>query len=213
MPAEPRLPDDLPARTEPGPPMRDEDLSQLTLDGAVWTALETSGLRLDEVLARRVELREGVLHDCRLSDVIFAECNLSTLELRGGSLRRVLVEGGRHTGLRIVEAELSDVVVRDCRMDLAAFQHATLERVAFERCDLRQSDFVAVRGRDLRFADCDLGEARFSRSELATSSFSRCRMEDLSGVESLRGTAMGLQEVLTLAPQLAATLGISLTDD
>jgi hypothetical protein len=61
---------------------------------------------------------------------------------------------------------------------------------------------MGLRG-DLRGAS--FVHAQFTRSELR-----RCRMDDIEGVEGLRGTAMELEQMLTLAPAFARALGVSL---
>jgi uncharacterized protein YjbI with pentapeptide repeats len=116
------------------------------------------------------------------------------------------------TGASLAESRLTDVLFEDCRVDLAAFTGATLERVTFEACRMTQSDLQEVAGESVRLRACDLSEcdltsARFKRSELR-----RCELDGLRGIERLRGVGVAWEDLVGLAPALAAALGIRLLD-
>ena len=129
------------------------------------------------------------------------------------SLTRVLVDGGRLTGLQIAETEMRDCAWQGCGADMASFRHAKLERATFQDCSLREADFMGLRGDWVRFHDCDLRGASFVHAQFTSSELLRCRMDDIEGVEGLRGTSMELEQMLTLAPALARALGVSLLDE
>jgi uncharacterized protein YjbI with pentapeptide repeats len=162
------------------------------------------------VVFRDAGFSGSVLVDPAFRDTVFERANLANATFRGGSLTRVLVAGGRLTGLQVAETEIHDVVWRACGADMATFRHARLERVTFEDCVLREADFTGVRGEWVRFHDCDLRGAGFSHAELTRSEFRRCRMDDIEGIEGLRGTAMELEQMLALAPAMARALGVRL---
>ena len=122
----------------------------------------------------------------------------------------MLVDGGRLTGLHVAETEIHDCVWRGCSADMATFRHAKLERTTFQDCSLREVDLMGMRGEWVRFHDCDLRGASFRHAELTHSEFRRCRLDDIEGIEGLRGTSMELEQMLTLAPALARALGVSL---
>jgi uncharacterized protein YjbI with pentapeptide repeats len=148
----------------------------------------------------------------RLVDVELSSCNLANVKARGASLVRCVLRGCRLTGASFAESRLTDVLFEDCRVDLAAFTGATLERVTFEGCRMTQADLQEVACESVRLLACDLGEcdltgARFKRSELR-----RCELDGLRGVERLRGVGVGWDDLVGLAPTLAAALGIRLLD-
>ncbi|MGH3138208.1 MAG: pentapeptide repeat-containing protein [Gaiellales bacterium] len=208
-PAEPRLPDDL--KVEPAGLVADGDeLAQTEILGAAWSDLHLAALHATEVVFRDAGFSGSVLVDPAFRDTVFERANLANATFRGGSLTRVLVAGGRLTGLQVAETEIHDVVWRACGADMATFRHARLERVTFEDCVLREADFTGVRGEWVRFHDCDLRGAGFSHAELTRSEFRRCRMDDIEGIEGLRGTAMELEQMLALAPAMARALGVRL---
>jgi uncharacterized protein YjbI with pentapeptide repeats len=134
---------------------------------------------------------------------------VSNAVIRGGSITRVLVDGGRLTGVQFAETTVRDTVWRNVSADLAALRFVKLVRMTFESCTLREADFTGTRCDWVRFHDCDLRGAIFSKARFANSEFRRCRLEGIEGVGNLGGTAMALDAVLALAPALANELGIA----
>jgi uncharacterized protein YjbI with pentapeptide repeats len=137
------------------------------------------------------------------------DVNVAGVVIQGGSLARVEIVRSRLTGITLAEAEVSDAVCRECAADMALLRHASLQRVTFDACTLRGADLMGARCDLVRFRDCDLTGASFAHARFSSSEFLRCRMDDVEGVEGLRGTSMEIEQMLTLAPAFAAALGIS----
>ncbi|MDX6521371.1 MAG: hypothetical protein QOG02_1156 [Gaiellales bacterium] len=212
FPEAPNLPPSLAPKSVSG--LTDgEEIVQGEIGGASWTGVQATGLRFDGVVVRDADLSGSTFIDCSFRDSVLENCNLANTTFRGGSFTRVAVDRGRLTGLNVVETELSDTTFRNCGAEMATFRHAALECVTLDGCVLRQCEFMAVRGDWVRFHDCDLTEASFRHAQLTSSEFRRCRMEDLEGIEGLRGTSMELEGMLALAPAFARTLGIGLLQD
>jgi uncharacterized protein YjbI with pentapeptide repeats len=93
------------------------------------------------------------------------------------------------------------------------FRGAELTEVTFDDCDLR----------DVDFAGATLTRSSFPGSRLARADFTRVTMDatDLRGAElgmiidagSLRGATVSTAQLVHLAPVLAETLGITVSDD
>jgi uncharacterized protein YjbI with pentapeptide repeats len=147
-----------------------------------------------------------------MRDAVLRDANLANATFRGGEWTRVLVNGGRLTGLQVAEATLRDVLWRRCGAEMAAFRHTHLTRVTFADCNLREADFTGVRAEHVRFLDCDLRGAAFHHAQMTSSELRRCRLGGIEGVEGLRGAAMELEQLLELAPTLAHALGIGLLE-
>jgi uncharacterized protein YjbI with pentapeptide repeats len=212
-PEPPRLPDVLTAKRPRRPIGDGEELAQREILEVTCVDAHVAALHATEVVFRDADLAGSVLGDPAFRDTVFENANLANTTLRGGSLTRVLVDGGRLTGLQVAETEVRDATWRACGAEMATFRHARLERVTFEDCVLREADFMGVRGDWVRFHDCDLRGASFRHANFTNSEFRRCRMEDIEGIEGLRGTSMDLEQMLTLAPALARALGVGLIVD
>jgi uncharacterized protein YjbI with pentapeptide repeats len=116
------------------------------------------------------------------------------------------------TGIVVPEAAVRDVTLRDCRIDLASFGRSRLERVTFEDCLLQQTDFLEARLDGVRFHRCDLTQADFRGARLTRCEFRSSTLAGLEGVECLRGAAMEWPDIVEMAGEFAAALGIAVLD-
>lgn len=206
-PAEPDLPPELEAYPGERRPDDGAELDAVEVPDAAWDGLHVTGLRLDGA-AIAGDLGGATFVDPGWRDVELRDANLANTTFHGGLVWRMRAIGGRLTGLRVTETELRDVTLRDASAPMAAFRHATLARVTFDGCILRQADFMGARCEDVRFHGCDLTGANFADAELDGAEFRRCVMDEIEGIDGLRGAAMELEQVMALAPAMAAALGI-----
>jgi uncharacterized protein YjbI with pentapeptide repeats len=169
-----------------------------TLEGARLVDADVGGRRFDRLW---------------LSDVEARGCDFANVRARGATLRRVAFRTCRLTGAVLVEARLEDVVFEDCRIDLASFGRAELRRVVFEECVLTGADFVDAELSSVRFRDCDLTDADVRDSRWRDCELRGCRITALSGVESLRGVRMPIDDVVASAAVFATALGIRVVED
>ena len=65
----------------------------------------------------------------------------------------------------------------------------------------------------MRLDGCDLAGATFTGAAFADSELRRCTLEDLHGVEGLRGAALEWPAIVGLAGTLAGALGLRVLDD
>lgn len=210
-PEAPRLSRDLEIRAVDGPLRDGDSFAGLALAGVAGTA-RVDGVECSDVVLRDPDLSRAELRDCAFRDAVFANPNLATTTIRGGSLTRVLVDGGRLTGLQVAAADLRDCLWRSCGADMATIRHTQLTHVTFDGCSLREADFSGMRGEHVRFVDCDLRGAAFHHTELARSEMRRCALDGIEGVSGLRGVALELDAIVGLAPVMAHALGIGLLE-
>ena len=77
---------------------------------------------------------------------------------------------------------------------------------------LERVDLAAARLPNLRIVDAVLHGCNLANVQARGASLVRCELRDLHGVERLRGVAIEWDDLLELAPALAAALGIGLLD-
>jgi uncharacterized protein YjbI with pentapeptide repeats len=181
--------------------------------GATCVGVHVAAVEATDVVFRGPDFTGSVLADLAFRDTILENASLANTTFRGGSFTRVVIDGGRLTGVQLAETEVRDCLWRGCGADMAAFRHAKLAHVTFEDCSLREADFTGVRGESVRFHDCDLRGATFGHAQFTSSEFRRCRMDDIEGIQGLRGTSLELEQLVTLAPALARALGLGLIAD
>ncbi|EFG65086.1 conserved hypothetical protein, partial [Streptomyces sp. SPB074] len=105
----------------------------------------------------------------------------------------VVVRGGKLDYLNLRGAKLKDVVFEACVLVEPDFAGAGLERVAFVDCVVKGADFHKV-----TLKDVDLRQA----AELGVA----------AGIGGLRGAAISPDQLIDLAPALAAELGMRVLD-
>ncbi len=167
---------------------------------------------------RRVRIRESELHGLVLEteraagldllDVVLHDCGLSNVDGRGGSIRRVEIERSRLVGFNLSEGKARDLRVTDSSLELASFALAGLQNVVFERVNLAEASFMETRMQGVQFIDCTLTGADFRGARLTRCVIRGSSLEDVLGVESLRGLQMPWSDVVASAGALAAALGI-----
>lgn len=117
--------------------------------------------------------------------------DLANQKLAGATLERCLLKDCRLTGIDLSSSRIRDVTFERCRMDLANLAFAKIDRTLL--------------------ADCVLTDAFLEDSDLQGVELRGCELRGVRATD-LRGTKMPLEDILGLAPALAAALGIALTD-
>jgi uncharacterized protein YjbI with pentapeptide repeats len=216
--------DPLPLPRHPAVPDHLEEIAPAELAGeAVLEQVALGDSDLSGAHAPGVAIREARLHATRLAGAELDGLELTDVELHGCDLAnlragpragwiRVRVTNCRMTGLTFTDGVLRDVSLHGCRIDLASFGGTRLQRVSFEQCDLSQTDFLEAELDGVRFTGCemiatDLRAAKLHRCELRSN-----RLEELRGVDRLRGAAMPWVDIVGGAGLWAQALGISVLE-
>ena len=187
----------------------------LVLEGALVQASDSN------VATERLDLLECELHgigfdsagrlELRLRDTILSDCDLSNLVAHeDAELLRVRVRQSRLIGTSLAGAKLRDVGFGDCMLSLGSFAFSELRDVVFERVNLREASFMEARLEGVSFIDCELDGADFRRAALRNCLIRGSSLQGVLGVDSLRGLTMPFDDVLASAAALAAALGIEI---
>ena len=186
----------------------------LVLDGALVERDGMEPVRADRVLVTESELR-GVAIDAddapglRLSDVILRACDLSNVEGREGSLRRVEIHGSRLVGFGLAGGTVQDARILGSSLALASLAFSKLKDVIFERVDLTEASFMEAHLERVLFVDCKLAGTDFRGVKLKACAIRGTSLEGILGVDCLRGVTMPWVDVIDSAGVLATALGIS----
>ncbi|HEX4658692.1 MAG TPA: pentapeptide repeat-containing protein, partial [Streptosporangiaceae bacterium] len=190
--------------------------------GTEYDGLHFDQLSLDEPRAAssrfiecaftKVSFQGGWLQRARFADVLLRDVRLIATGLAETQWADVALAGCMAAGVEAFGAKLRRVTLRGCKLDSVNFRGAELTEVTFDHCDLR----------DVDFAGATLARTAFPNSRLARTDFTRVTMDatDLRGAElgiivdatSLRGAIISTAQLVHLAPVLAETLGITVTD-
>ena len=158
---------------------------------------------LDGASLRRARIADSLLNDVHGATVDFADSTWRDCQVRGGRLGAVTLVGATWTGIRILGSH----------MGFLNLSGAQLQDVTFQGCEIGSLD---VRGADLRsvaFEDCRIDELDIAGATLTTVDLTGARLRTLVGVESLRGAIISHEQLIDLAPLLAAQVGLEVRAD
>lgn len=164
--------------------------------------------RLERCCIEGLTLRRARVADCQLADLYGASVDLSDStwrdsQMSGGRLGAMTLPGATWTGIRLEGIKLGFV-------NLAGAQ---LEDVVFEECEIGSLDARSAQLRSVAFVECTVGELNMAEATLSKLDLSGARLRALVGIESLRGAIVSHEQLIDLAPLLAAQLGVEVRGD
>ncbi|HTZ27016.1 MAG TPA: pentapeptide repeat-containing protein [Streptosporangiaceae bacterium] len=173
---------------------------------------QAASSRFIECAFTGVTFQGGRLPKAWLRDVLMRDVRLIATGLGESHWTDVTVAESVAAGTEVFGAELRRVTFRGCKLDSVNFRGSTLDEVTFAGCELR----------DVDFAGATLTRAAFPGSRLARTDFTKVTMDktDLRGAElgiiigpdSLRDAIVSTGQLVYLAPVLAETMGITVSD-
>lgn len=174
---------------------------ELDLEGAetlVISASQLDGVRFRLGADTRVRIRRSELANCDFGPA--ALDSVLTSRLRACNLRGA-----------VFAHAVRDLVVESCQLSHAYLGAATLERVVFDACVLRETDFYRATLADVAFERCEMDAVNLDgttcdRVDLRGTSL------DLVGIRDLTGCLVTIDQVQTLALQLADVVGLAIED-
>lgn len=118
----------------------------------------------------------------------------------------------RLTGLSLAGCTLQDVTFTDCLLDMANLRFTNFKRVGFTRCRLIGADFSNAMLNEVTFDDCTLDEATFAHARSEVVLVDGGSIAGIKGLDGLRGASIRHDQVVDLAREMAAALGLQLVD-
>jgi uncharacterized protein YjbI with pentapeptide repeats len=149
----------------------------------------------------------------RITDTVFERCDLAAAVLDHAVLTRVAFDDCRLSGADLSGSRLVDIGFRECRLADASLRMTSASRVRFENCDLGRLDLYAAQLAGAYFFDSDLTGAELSQATLTGARLHGSSFDNLRGAEALRGTTISSAQILPVALQVLAVLGITVDDE
>lgn len=158
---------------------------------------------LDGASLRRSRIAECLLSDVHATTVDFADSTWRDSRMAGGRLGAVTMVGATWTGVR----------VRGSHFGFLNVAGAHLQDVLFEGCEIGSLDARGAELQSVVFVDCRVDELNVAGATLSKVDLSGATLRTLVGVESLRGAIISHEQLVDLAPLLAAQVGLEVHDD
>ncbi len=170
------------------------------------------------------ELLDVILSGCDLTGAVVAQANLRAVELlnsRAAELNaptlRAVDSVWRRSELsrsRIGAGELygsswEESAVTGCKFGYLNLRGARLADVSFTGCSFEDLDLVDATLERVAFTDCTVGTLTLRGATLSHVDLRGLRIDAIDGVAGLTGAAISQEQLLDLAPALAAHLGLA----
>ena len=187
-------------------------------DAVHFTGLDFRGQAADDAafLGCRLERcgLDGVsMRRARVSESLLDELHATSLDMADSVWRDSLLTVRRIGALLAIGATWSSVRVRGGRLDLVDLSGAKLTGVAFDGCAIGELDLGTVEARDLTLGGCEIELLDVSGARLVRADLSGAEIGAVKGVDGLRGATITPAQLVELAPQMAAHLGIKVRGD
>jgi uncharacterized protein YjbI with pentapeptide repeats len=111
-----------------------------------------------------------------------------------------------------------DPVISGCRLTGASFVGSEVVRArvsdtVFQRCDLSRADLYGAQLGGAYLFNCSLTEAEMSKAILKDARLHGSTFDGIKGADALRGCTIGSAQVMPVAYQLLAVMGITVDDE
>ncbi|WP_182376621.1 pentapeptide repeat-containing protein [Nocardioides sp. WS12] len=172
-------------------------VTRLKLGGALVT---TS--RFEDVNADETDLKGARLHEVELDRV-----NLPVVRAARSQWRDVKVNG-RLGSLEAYEAQWKSVHFVGCKLSFVNLRGAELMDVAFTDCTIDELDLISASARRVRFENTRIGSLNVRQAKLQDVDLRGATLTSIDGLADLRGATISHEQLVTIAPLLAASIGL-----
>lgn len=205
----------LPALTRwPAPLLEDhgdyEALELVERDVAGQSAVSASfmGCRIERSRLDDLDLRRA-----RITDSLLADIDATSLNAGDGTWRETLVTGGRIGALTASSASWSGVRLRGIKLDFLDLNGAKVSNTVIEDCVIGELELAEADLRQVRFPGSSIGILGSAGARLTDVDLSGARLRTIGSIAGLRGATLSADQLIDLAPLLAAHVGIRIRND
>lgn len=170
--------------------------------------LQAKGLILDEVKLDKVNALQASLEKLQLSDGSVKGCDWSGAMCADGSFIRVVFAQCRMGGWDVSKSFFKDITVKNCKLDMANFRFAKLKKVQFIDCTFVEADFQGAELEEVAFEQCVFDRTEFANAKVKNVDLRTSELLEVRGWQSLKGAMVDGAQLVAIAPQLAAALGV-----
>lgn len=123
-----------------------------------------------------------------------------------------MVKNSRCSGLQLQQSTLKDVTFTGSKLNLTNFRFSKLSNVLFEDCILDETDFYMAELKNVSFENCTIDKPEFSSTKFKNVDLRTSVLTNISGINSFSGVIIDSTQLISLAPELAHELNITVKD-
>lgn len=206
----------LPAFKEPTT-VGSGDLTGLDLDGRaeglLFEADDADGVDLEDAVFTECIFRSVALQGAAMSRVTFGDCrieevNAPVLEAPDSGWWNTEVIGGRIGSAELFGATFRSVKFERAKLGYLNLRRAKIKDVLFQDVHIEEFDAGTASLERVSFIDCTIDTLVLNGAKLKDVDLRGARLRTLSGISSLKGATVSYEQLIDLAPILAAELGL-----
>ncbi|MBB5152523.1 pentapeptide repeat-containing protein [Saccharopolyspora phatthalungensis] len=187
------------------------DGDEIRVESGEFTDLRGKG-SLAHSFVRSVDLSGAQLSPLELSDVRFEDVELSSASWQSVKARRIEIIRSRAMGFRLSFESASDVYIDGCRLDYASIHvEAVKGALAFNECLFREATISGDLS-NVVFQDCSLDGVEFESTKAMGCDLTTSQITGARGLIGLRGARVTAEQATSVAIQLAAEAGLTVSD-
>lgn len=184
----------------------DSLVSEKDFEGAQKVRIETSKLVGTIMNALNLDRFEA-------TDTVFEKVEATALRTYRAQCNRLMFADTRATGADFAEGYFEDCLFRNVKFDEAGFRMAQFKRVQFENCVLNKADFYQAKLSHVSFSNCELEETNFDKVSCQAVDFRGENLSLLRGILGLKGALISQEQLIQIAPLLAAELEFKIEEN
>ena len=190
-----------------GEMVEDLELAEADLSGTDLSAVSLLNCRFSAIFADDTDLTAARLVDCRLERL-----NSTYLHSPRSTWRTVELTGSRIGAWEFYDADVESVLIEDCRLGFANLAGTGLRDILIRGTRIDELDLSGIEAQRVRFEECRVGTLRLRGGSLSDVDLRGLEMRVVSGVGSLAGATVSGEQLIDLAPLMAAHLGLRVQD-
>lgn len=180
------------------------ELADLTFERMTWSGRRRLGSSVVSDLVAGVWQAKAV----SIVDSVLQRVDVVSLSAVESGWWNVVVEQSRLGSVELHGSTLRNVHFVRCKLGYLNLRDTTLTDVAFTDCIIEDLDLMRATATRLAFSGTRISRLELSRSRLEDVDLRGARLADIGTLEGLRGATITLDQLLDIAPALAASLGI-----
>ena len=190
-----------------GEMVEDLELVEADLSGGDLSALTLLSCRFSEVFANDTDLAVARLVDCRLERL-----SATYLHSPRSTWRTVELVDSRIGAWELYDADVESLLMEDCRLGFTNLAGTTVRDLLIRATRIDELDLSGIDAQRVRFEDCRVGTLRLHGGSLSDVDLRGLEMRTVNGIGSLAGATISGEQLIDLAPLMAAHLGLRVQD-
>lgn len=195
----------------------DELQAHGTFENTCYTHTDLSGRDLTGIVLSECALVAPIVADSELTSARLRDTRLDRMQAPNffaprSSLHRVSIQNSRIGALDLFDADLRSVTVTESKLGLVNLRAAAGRDVVFRGCILDELDLADGTFTRVAFEDCSVGVLDVHRATLDHVDLRGLRIESIRNMGGMKGATIGSHQVVALAGQFAAHLGLRVED-